>query len=329
MTIKLGVVMDPIGSIQYKKDTTLAMLWEAQARGWAIYYFEQKNLFLRDGVPYGDARLLSVSHDPAQWVQVKGNERVALAELDVILMRKDPPFNEEYIYTTYILEYAERFGTLIVNRAQSLRDANEKFFATYFPDVCPPNIVTRSVEHLRAFWEEWGDVVCKPLNTMGGVSVFRLQKGDVNANVIFETLTNKSQFHIMAQKYIPEIKAGDKRILLIDGEPFPHALTRIPQGNDWRGNLAVGAKGVIKPLSERDYFICHELSDEFKKRGLYFVGIDVIGDYLTEINVTSPTGIRELDDGLGTNISAQLFDIIEGKIRLRIKRKDFLDSPQR
>jgi glutathione synthase len=308
MTIRLGVVMDPIGSIHYNKDSTLAMLWEAQDRGWEIYYLEQSDLFLRDGTPYGEARRLQVFRDPKKWYAFDAKKSLALAELNVILMRKDPPFNEEYIYTTHLLEHAERLGVLVINRPQALRDFNEKLFATYFPQCAPSTLVTRSIEKLGAFWHEHGDIVCKPLDSMGGTSVFRLREGDVNAAVIFETLTQNASIYIMAQRFIPEIKQGDKRILMIDGEPVSHALARVPQGNDWRGNLAVGAKGVVQPLSARDRFICAEVGPILRERGLYFVGLDVIGDYLTEINVTSPTGIRELDAALQSSISSLLFD---------------------
>lgn len=312
MTIKLGIVMDPIGSINYKKDSTLAMLWEAAHRNYEIYYFEQKDLYIRDGAPLGDGRRLSVFRDPQKWYEFKSEKKaIKLDELDTILMRKDPPFNEEYIYSTYILDHAEKLGVLVVNQPQALRDANEKLFATFFPECCPPHLVTQSISRLHDFWQEQGDIVCKPLDTMGGVSVFRLQKNEVNANVIFETLTRKGTTSIMAQRFIPDIKAGDKRILLIDGEVIPYALARVPQGDDWRGNLAVGAKGKVQPLTDRDQFICDALSPELHKRGLYFVGIDVIGDYLTEINVTSPTGIREIDEGANSNISAKLMDCIE------------------
>jgi glutathione synthase len=307
--------MDPIGSIHYKKDSTLAMLWEAQARGFELYYFEQKDLFLRNGIPFGDARILNVFRDPDQWYIFRENKQVSLADLNVILMRKDPPFNEEYSYTTQLLDHADRFGVLVVNRPQALRDFNEKIFATYFPQCSPPTLVTRSIEKLNAFWKEYRDIVCKPLNSMGGASVFRLRADEVNATVIFETLTRNQTCFIMAQQFIPEIKQGDKRILLIDGEPFPHALARVPQGNDWRGNLAVGAKGIVQTLSERDRFICAQVAPLLREHGLYFVGIDVIGDYLTEINITSPTGIRELDQALDENISAILFDAIERHLK--------------
>lgn len=310
MTIRLGVVMDAIASIHYKKDSTLAMLWEAKKRGFEIYYFEQGGLFLRDGQPLGEGYLLDVFPDSTKWFEFKESQSIPLASLNVILMRKDPPFNEQYIYTTHILEYAERLGVLVVNRPQALRDFNEKIFASCFPQCTPPAVVTSSITKLTGFWKEHRDIVCKPLNSMGGASVFRLREEDVNATVVFETLTQNEKSYIVAQKFIPEIKNGDKRILMIDGEPVPHALARIPQGSDWRGNLAVGAKGLIQPLTERDRFICLQVSPVLRKHGLYFVGLDVIGDYLTEINITSPTGIRELDAGLESNISQLLFDKI-------------------
>lgn len=312
MTIKLGVVMDPIGSINYKKDSTLAMLLEAQSRGWEIYYFEQIDLFLRDDVPYGNARLLKVAHDENNWYYFLDTQTIALDKLNVILMRKDPPFNEEYIYTTYLLEHAERRGVLVVNRPAALRDANEKLFATYFPQCIPKTLVTQSLTKLHEFLHEHHDIVVKPLNGMGGASVFRLRENDLHASTIFGNLTYNESVYIMAQKFIPEITSGDKRILMINGEPLNHALARIPQGDDWRGNLAMGAKGVTQPLSDRDRWIAAQVGPMLRERGLYFVGLDVIGDYLTEINVTSPTCIRELDESLGTNIAAQLLDVIEG-----------------
>lgn len=315
MTIRLGVIMDPIASIHYQKDSTLAMLWEAQERQYELYYFEQKDLFLRDGNPYGTARRLNVFHHQTKWFQLQDAKNIPLADLDVILMRKDPPFNEQYIYTTYILEHAERLGVFVVNKPQALRDANEKFYATYFPSCCPPTLVTQSISKLREFWLEQKDIVCKPLNTMGGDSVFRLQENDVNALVVFTALTKNETTSVMAQKFIPEIKDGDKRIIMIDGNPIPYALARVPQNGDWRGNLAVGAKGKIAALTKRDLFICHEVGKSLHKNGLYFVGLDVIGDYLTEINVTSPTGIRELDEACSLNISAELMDCIERYLR--------------
>jgi glutathione synthase len=315
MTIRLGVVMDPIASIHYKKDSTLAMLWEAKARGFELYYFELNDLFLRDGVPYGDASQLDVFHDAQKWYALGNKETMPLAELDIILMRKDPPFSEEYIYATYILEHAERLGVLVANRPQSLRDSNEKLFATHFPQCCPPALVTQSIAKLHAFWQEHKDIVCKPLNIMGGASVFRLREGDVNAQVIFEILTSNQSVYIMAQRYIPDIINGDKRIIMIDGEAVPYALARVPQGKDWRGNLAAGAKGIVQALTDRDRWICSQVGPELKSRGLYFVGIDVIGDYLTEINVTSPTCIREIDEGAKMNVSGLLLDVLVGYLR--------------
>ncbi|MFZ2314686.1 MAG: glutathione synthase [Gammaproteobacteria bacterium] len=312
--IKLGVVMDNIQGINYKKDSTLAMLWEAEARGYEIYYFEQANLFIRDGIPYGEARGLALSSNENKWAELTGSLTIPLMDLDIILMRKDPPFNQEYIYTTYILEHAEQRGVIVANSPQALRDANEKMFTTFFPQCCPPNLVTQSAEKLHAFWQEHGDIVCKPLDSMGGASVFRLQAGDVNANAIFELLTDNEKRYIMAQRFIPEIQYGDKRILMVGGSPVPYALARVPQGRDWRGNLAVGAKGRVQPLTEKDQWIADQVGPTLKERGLFFVGLDVIGDYLTEINVTSPTGIREIQAETDINIAAMLLDELERQL---------------
>ncbi len=311
MAKKLGVVMDPIATIHRYKDSTFAMLLEAKARGYEIYYFEQENLKLIDGVPYGDARLLTVKDDEHQYFQFIGQNRIPLAECDIILMRKDPPFNEEYIYTTYILEHAERLGSLVVNRPQSLRDANEKMFATYFPQCMPKTLVTRTRLDLDLFLHEQKDIVCKPLNGMGGASVFRLRANDVNAHAVFSALTDDGKRFIMVQSYIPDITLGDKRILMINGEPVPHVLARIPSEDDWRGNLALGAKGIVQPISPQDLKICEIVGPVLRQLGLYFVGLDVIGNYLTEINVTSPTCIREIDAATNLNIAAQLFDVLE------------------
>jgi glutathione synthase len=308
MTIKLGVLMDPIQSISYKKDSTLAMLWEAERRGWEIFYFEQKDLFLSASQVLARSKNLRVFHESQKWYEF-GEERVLpLAELDIILMRKDPPFNLDYIYTTYLLEHAERAGVLVVNKPQSLRDCNEKLFTTWFPQCCPPTLITSSIQLLRDFYQEHADIVCKPLDAMGGASVFRLQNHDMNASVVFETITVNGTKLMAAQKFIPEIKNGDKRILVINGEPVPFALARIPAAGELRGNLAAGAKGVAQPLTERDYWICSQVGPVLKEKGLYFVGLDVIGDYLTEINVTSPTCIREIDDQCKLNVSEKLFD---------------------
>lgn len=322
MTIKLGVVMDTLASIHYKKDSTLAMLWEAQERRWEIYYLQPGDLFLRDGVPHGNAQRMHVFHDETKWFELQAPQAVPLAELNIILMRKDPPFNEGYIYTTHLLEHAERLGVLVVNRPQSLRDFNEKLFATLFPQCMPPSLVTSSIKKLHEFWHEQGDIVVKPLDSMGGNLVFRLRTGDSNANVIFELLTKRESVYIMAQKFIPEITQGDKRILLVNGEAIPHVLARVPQGNEWRGNLAVGAKGVVQALTERDRWICQQIGSVLRDKGLFFVGIDVIGDYLTEINITSPTGIREIDAGAKINISRLLFDAIESRYALTANSKN-------
>ncbi|MDR3478041.1 MAG: glutathione synthase [Gammaproteobacteria bacterium] len=311
MTMKLGVVMDPISHIHYKKDSTLAMLWEAAKREWPIYYFEQKDLFLKNGVAYGTGRELNVYQDAKHWYEFGEAKTIALSDLDVILMRKDPPFDREYIYTTYILEQAERDGVLVVNKPQSLRDANEKLFTTWFSECCPQTLVTRSMSRLREFFSEHRDIVCKPLDAMGGSSIFHLREGDPNATVVFETLTRRETHFMMAQKFIPEIIAGDKRILMINGEPIPFALARIPSKDDWRGNLVAGAEGVARPLTERDRKICEVVGPTLRDKGLMFVGLDIIGDYLTEINVTSPTCIRELDEQCQLDISSTLFDCIE------------------
>lgn len=310
MTIQLGVLMDPIHAIQYKKDSTLAMLWEAQKRGWLIHYFEQKDLLMRDGEVFAHVRLLKVSHHPEKWFEFGMAKIIRLAELNIILMRKDPPFNLDYVYTTHLLEYAERAGVLIVNKPQSLRDANEKLFTMWFPECCAPMLVTQSIVLLREFLLEQRDIVCKPLDAMGGASIFRLRYPDENASVVFETLTSYSTKLIMAQRYIPEIKQGDKRILMIHGEPVPYALARIPAMGELRGNLAAGGHGVARELTARDRWICQQVGPVLQEKGLYFVGLDVIGDFLTEINVTSPTCIRELDEQCGLNISEKLFDVL-------------------
>lgn len=305
---KLGVVMDPISTLHYKKDSTLALLWEAQDRGFELYYFEQKDLFLQQSRAFGHGRLLNVFKDPNQWFTLSEPKSLPLSELNVILMRKDPPFDLEYIYTTYLLEQAEREGVTVVNKPQSLRDTNEKFATSSFPECCPPTLVTRDLSLLRQFLLEQKNIVCKPLGAMGGHSVFKVHHPDLNANVIFETITANGTHYAMAQRYIPEITQGDKRILLIQGEPIPFALARVPSLEDFRGNLAAGAKGIARPLTNRDRWICQQVGPALKERGLFFAGIDVIGDYLTEINVTSPTGIRELDEQCRINISAQFFD---------------------
>ena len=307
--------MDPIGSINVKKDSTLAMLVEAQSRGWEIHYMEMADLFVETGTPRARSRTLDVSYEANGWYTFRDEQEIGLADLDVILMRKDPPFDTEYIYATYMLELAEAGGTLVVNRPQSLRDANEKMFTAWFPQCMPPSLVTRDQGRLRRFLQQHGDIIVKPLGGMGGSSIFRVQQNSPNIGVIFETLTRHGTLFTMAQKFIPEIVEGDKRILVVDGEPVPYALARIPQAGETRGNLAVGGKGVGIELSARDRWICSEVAPTLVQKGLLFVGLDVIGDYLTEINVTSPTCIRELDQQYSINISEQLFDSIEQRIR--------------
>jgi glutathione synthase len=313
--MKLGVVMDAIASIKYKKDTTLAMLWEADKRGYEIYYFEQGDLYLQDGVAFGHARKLKVYHDEHQWFSFEGELQLPLADLDIILMRKDPPLNETYIHATQILEYAERDGVLVVNRPAALRDCNEKLFACDFPDYIPPTMVTQSRRDYYSFWENYQDIICKPLNSMGGDSVYRVRPGDVNANVIFDVLTRHQSSYMMLQKFIPEITTGDKRILMVDGQPIPYLLARVPQGGDWRGNLAVGAVGEVRPLGQREQAIAAAVGPVLRERGILFAGLDVIGDYLTEINITSPTCIREIEEGSDIQVTEMLFDCIEKNVK--------------
>ena len=314
MTIPLGVVMDSIATINIKKDTTFAMLLAAQARGWTIHYFEQRDLYLRDGQTFGRARLLQVKDDPDGWFTFYGEREIPLAELAVILMRKDPPFDLEYVYTTYLLDLAEAAGTLVVNRPQSLRDANEKLFTAWFPHCCPPTLVSREIPRLKAFLNEQKDIIVKPLEGMGGTSVFRLRVNDPNINVALEILTGRGQHMTMAQHYIPEIIHGDKRILLIDGQPVPYALARIPAQGETRANLATGGRGVGVELTERDRWICTQVAPRLQAMGLMFVGLDVIGDYLTEINITSPTCARELDALFGLDIGTHLMEAIENRL---------------
>ena len=317
MTIKLGVVMDPIGSINPKKDSTFAMLLAAQRRGCELHYLELGDLSLRDGRAYGWMRAITVTDDPKHWFEIGAHTTQPLAALDVILMRKDPPVDSEYLYATYMLELAEAEGALVLNKPQSLRDCNEKLFTARFPQCTPPTRVTRSAAEIRSFLQEHGDIILKPLHGMGGHGIFRIHSGDHNINVVIETLTQLGSRYIMAQRYLPEIRAGDKRILMIDGEPVPYALARIPAAGETRGNLAAGGSGVGVALSERDRWIAGEVGPVLKEKGLAFVGLDVIGDYLTEINVTSPTCIRELDALYGLDIAGQYLDHIAARLAAR------------
>jgi glutathione synthase len=306
--------MDPVESITPKKDSSLAMLLEAERRGAEIHYLQQADLRLLAGEAFGNSQLLQVRDDLADWYTLGNMQDIRLGDLDVILMRKDPPFDMEYIYSTYILERAEEAGAMIVNRPQSLRDMNEKAYIAWFADCAPLTLITRSMSELKQFLLQHERIVVKPLEGMGGKSVFVVNAGDDNSNVIFETLTDYGQRFAMAQVFIPEISAGDKRILLIDGEPIPYALARIPSADDFRGNLVMGAVGKGIELSERDRWICAQVGPKLQEAGVIFAGIDVIGDYLTEINVTSPTGIRELDAAFSLNIAAKLFDAIDARL---------------
>ena len=309
--VQLAVVMDPIDHIKYAKDTTLAMLLAAQARGWSLHYLEQADLRLRDGVAEGRVRSLRVRSDAKNWYTLGEPAVQPMGTFDVILMRKDPPFDTEYIYTTYILERAELAGALVVNKARGLRDINEKVYTAWFPECCPPTLISRDLRHMSEILREHGKAVCKPLDGMGGRSIFVLEQGYKNRNVVFETLTDYGSRYAIVQKYLPEIvTAGDCRIILVDGEPVPFALKRVPTADDHRGNLAAGARAESRPLNDRDRWLCSQIGPKLKAAGMLFVGLDVIGDYVTEINVTSPTGIRELNKKHGVDIGAMLVDAI-------------------
>lgn len=311
----LAVVMDPIAHIKYAKDSTLAMLLSAAVNGFELWYLELDDLYLRDGVACGHARPLQVHANPDHWFDVGNKEIRRLGDFDVILMRKDPPFDTEYIYASYILQRAEDQGALVVNRPQGLRDMNEKVYTAWFPQCCAPTLITRSMADMHAFLTEHGKIVCKPLDGMGGRSIFVTEQGDKNTNVIFETLTAYGTRYAMVQRYLPEIVAtGDSRILLVDGQPIPYALARIPSGEDNRGNLAAGATGVGRPLTERDLFLAQQIGPKLAEQGMLFVGLDVIGGYVTEINVTSPTGIRELDRQFGIDIATLFITAIQRRL---------------
>ncbi len=311
MTTTLAVLMDPIESIHIKKDSTFAMLLEAQRRGYRLLYLTHGSLALRGAEPWAHAAPLRVRDEPQDWYSLDAAQWLDLRSVDVILARKDPPFDAQFLYDTMVLELAQAGGAQVINDPRGLRDANEKLFALHFPQCLAPTLVARAADELKRFAREHGKVVLKPLDGMGGRSIFLSSGDDPNLNVILETLTHEGREFAVAQKFIPEIKAGDKRILLIDGEPVPYALARMPQGDEFRGNLARGGKGEGRPLSERDRWIAAQVGPELVRRGMRFVGLDVIGDWLTEINVTSPTCIRELDAQFGLNIAGQLFDAIE------------------
>lgn len=314
MSRHIGIVMDPISAINIKKDSSFAMLLAAQEKGWTLYYMEQQDLFLHQGIVSAEMKCFTVQENPDDWYQLEEAETRPLSDLDAILMRKDPPFDMEYIYSTYLLEQAQQAGVLIVNNPQSLRDANEKLFTAWFPQCCPETLVTRKAQLIRDFHSQHGDIILKPLDGMGGASIFRIKQNDPNFSVIIETLTNHGKTSIMAQKFIPEITEGDKRILMINGEPVPYALARIPAKGETRGNLAAGGRAEGRPLSDNDKWICQQVGPKLREKGLLFVGLDVIGNYLTEINVTSPTCIRELDSQFNLSIASDLMDCIEQQL---------------
>jgi glutathione synthase len=313
MVLDVAVVMDPIGGIKIGKDTSFAMLLEAQRRGHRLHYVSPGGLWLDGSRPMARLAALEVRDDPADWHRLGPTSARAVAEMDVVLMRTDPPVDANYLHDTHILSLAQAEGTLVLNDPRGLRDLNEKLGALLFPQCCPPTRVSRDAADLRAFVAEHGEAVLKPLDGMGGRSIFRVRAGDPNLNVILETLTGGGRELALAQKFLPEIKEGDKRILLVDGEAVPYCLARIPQGDEFRGNLAAGGRGEGRPLSERDRWIAAQVGPELKRRGMLFVGLDVIGDYLTEVNVTSPTCVRELDAQFGLNIAGQLFDAIQAR----------------
>jgi glutathione synthase len=309
--VRLVVIMDPIEAIKPAKDSTLAMLLAAQARGWELFYAEQRHLWLRDGIAQGRLAPLAVRDEPSHWFERGEPKAAALGGFDVILMRKDPPFDTEYVYTTYILDRARDQGALVVNDPRGLRDMNEKVYTAWFPECCAPTLITRDMGDMAAFLREHGKAVCKPLHGMGGRSIFVLEDGDKNRNVVFETLTDYGSRYAIVQRYLPEIVvAGDCRILLVNGEPIPFALARIPDGGDNRGNLAAGARAESRPLNDRDRWLCARIGPKLREAGMLFVGLDVIGDYVTEINVTSPTGIRELNKKNGVDIGGSFMDAI-------------------
>lgn len=315
--IKLGIVMDPISSINIKKDSSFAMLEQAQSRGYQLHYMEMADLYLLEGQARARTQLLNVKFDTNDWYQFGAEQDIALGELDVILMRKDPPFDTEFVYATYILERAEDAGCLIVNKPQSLRDANEKLFTAWFAEHTPKTLVSRDAARLKAFYQQEGDVILKPLDGMGGASIFRLKPQDPNVSVIIETLTAHGTQYAMAQRYIPAIVDGDKRVLVVNGEPVPYCLARIPASGETRGNLAAGGRGEARPLTDSDWAIARAVGPALKAKGLIFVGLDIIGDRLTEINVTSPTCIREIEAAFGVSVTGLLFDQIEQILQSR------------
>ena len=311
---KIGFILDPIEGLNTQKDSSLAIVQAAQAKDWSVFYLLQTSMRLEGSVVRASVQKLHIDLSKPDWYELDAAQDVALSELDAVVMRKDPPFDMNYIYSTYLLEKAEQQGVLVVNKAASLRDCNEKLFATAFENCCPPLLVSARQEALKAFHDQHQDVIYKPLDGMGGRSIFRAKPAEHNLSVILETLTHQQQIPIMAQKYLPEIADGDKRILVVQGEAVPYCLARMPSRGETRGNLAAGGRGEVRELSDQDRWIVSQVAPELKKRGLLFVGLDVIGDYLTEINVTSPTCIREIDRDAGTDIGALLIKAVEEQL---------------
>ncbi|WP_462173334.1 glutathione synthase [Pseudoalteromonas xiamenensis] len=314
MAIKLGIISDPISGFNIKKDTGFAMMMAAQSRGYELYYMEMNDLFLLQGEAKATAAKAQVFNDSTRWYELEEKQEINLADLDVILMRKDPPFDTEYIYATYILERAENAGTLVINKPQSLRDANEKLFTAWFSEHTPETLVTRQQTQIRSFLNKHQDIILKPLDGMGGASIFRVRADDPNIGVICETLTEHGSRFAMAQTYIPAIKDGDKRVLVVDGQVVPYCLARIPQNGETRGNLAAGGRGEARPISDADRRIAEAVAPVLKEKGLIFVGLDIIGDRLTEINVTAPTCVKEIEAAYDISIMDMLFDAIESKL---------------
>lgn len=310
MTIKCAVIMDPIEQVNIKKDTTFGLLLAIQKRKWDLHYLEQSDIFMENGEVFAETKPLKVNDDEQHWFTLNDATLTQLKNFDIIFMRKDPPFNMEYIYTTYLLELVERHGVQIVNSPRSLRDANEKLFTAWFPQCTPPTLVSCHMARLRKFWQQQGDIIVKPLDGMGGESIYRLQKNDPNVNAILETMTQFGKRNIMAQRYIPDIVKGDKRVLLIDGKPVPYSLARMAAEGETRANLAAGGKGVPMPITSQERWICEQVGPTLKDKGLLFVGLDIIGDYLTEINVTSPTCMREIERHYDIDIADQILQAV-------------------
>lgn len=313
--MKLGVVMDPIGSINIKKDSTFEMMWQAQLLGWELHYFELSDLSISNGVALGNSRIANVYQDSKKWFELGEYQQIELGGLDAILMRKDPPFDMEFVYSTYILELAQNQGALVVNNPQALRDCNEKAYCAWFPDLCPDTLISRSDSEIRAFLAKYSDMILKPLDGMGGASIFRVNQQSPNVGVIIETLTDHGKRFAMAQQFIPQITEGDKRLLLVAGEAAPYCLARIPAKGETRGNLAAGGRGVAQALSDDDWKIAKAVGPKLLERGILFAGLDVIGNRLTEINVTSPTCIKEINAEFGTNIALDLLKAVELQLK--------------